>query len=227
MVFAYWHDKGWKQFVGATVKIWDLAHNLAALGSNVVLFLPKYHFKDEALPFRLVQIPLLDFPFLRSISFNMALAAYLIWNCLRLKSDVVYVRRGISLLPAIFARFKRAVLIYEINDDPYSDSGTIHRSMIDRFTDWLSLKTDEITLSLSSAVFVITPALREKIIEKLPGIAEDKLHIMPSGANAVLFKPMDRNKCRQRLNLDAAKKYVCCYGFTALRKSTNGRLGSA
>ena len=43
-IFAYWHDPRWKQYVGATVKIWDLANNLDNLGHEVYLFLPKYDF---------------------------------------------------------------------------------------------------------------------------------------------------------------------------------------
>ena len=62
LIFAYWHDKRWKGFVGATVKIWDLAHNMAQLGHDVVLFLPNYDYSKNNLPFRLVQVPLLDFP---------------------------------------------------------------------------------------------------------------------------------------------------------------------
>ncbi len=212
LIFAYWHDKGWKQFVGATVKIWDLAHNLAALGNHVVLFLPKYHFKDEGLPFRLVQIPLLDLPFLRSISFNIALSAYLIWQGLRLKADVVYVRRGISILPALFARIRKSLLIYEINDDPYRKNNVQTTDFISKITDWLALKTDETTMRLSDAVFVITRPLKEKIIQKNQKISKERLHILPSGANTDLFKPMETAACRKRLMLDPAKKYVCFVG---------------
>ena len=39
-IFGYWHDSRWNGFVGASVKIKDLAHNLAIIGNEVVFFLP-------------------------------------------------------------------------------------------------------------------------------------------------------------------------------------------
>ena len=58
-LFAYWHDPRWKGFVGATVKIWDFAQNLASFGHDVVLFLPGYKIRRSRLAFKLVEI-LLD-----------------------------------------------------------------------------------------------------------------------------------------------------------------------
>jgi glycosyltransferase involved in cell wall biosynthesis len=211
-IFAYWHDKGWKGFVGATVKIWDLAHNMAQLGHDVVLFLPNYDFSTDNLPFRLVQVPLLDFPLLRSLSFSFFLTFFLFRHHLADKPDVVYVRRGISILPAIFAKIQKAVLIYEVNDNPYVDSGARPAGIISCFDRWLAIKTDEIVLSWCDAAFVITKEIRDKLIRSLPKINPEKIHILPSGANTDLYQPLDRDNCRQRLNLGLSKKYICFMG---------------
>ncbi len=208
LIFAYWHDKGWKRFVGATVKIWDLAQNAAALGHHVVLFLPRYHFSKDSLQFRLVQIPLIGFPFLRALSFNFFLTMYLIRYYFALKPDVVYIRRGISLIPSIFAKFKKAMLFYEINDDPYTDHIIPKSDLISRLNGWLSLKTDEASLSLCDAAFVITKEIKEKIIKALPNINHRKLHVMPSGANTDLYRPLDQKQCRLKLNLEPSKRYI-------------------
>jgi len=207
-IFAYWYDKGWKKFVGATVKIWDLAHNVAALGHNVVLFLPKYHFPKENLPFRLVQIPLIDFPILRSLSFNTSLSIFLLCHYFSFKPDVVYIRRGISIIPVIFAKVKKAILLYEINDDPYRGKNISMFNPINRLDHWLSLKTNEVSLSLCDAAFVITKEIKEKIIKAQPGIDQKKLHVLPSGANTDLYQPLNQETCRQRLNLEPSRKYI-------------------
>lgn len=208
LIFAYWHDKGWKGFVGATVKIWDLTHHAVALGHPVVLFLPKYHFPRENLPFRLVEIPLLDIPLVRALSFNLFLALHLIRYYSTLKPDVVYIRRGMSLIPSLFARFKKALLLYEVNDDPYPDQTDLPIGPIDRFNRWLSVKTDEVSLVWCDAAFVITPEIRDKISRALPRLDRRKLYILPSGANTDLYHPLDKSQCRSKLNLEPSKKYV-------------------
>lgn len=207
-IFAYWHDQGWEGFVGATVKIWDLAHNMARLGHDVVLFLPKYDFSKTDPSFRLVRIPFVDFPFLRSLSFNCLLTFSLFLEFLKSKQDVVYIRRGISIVPALFARLKKVLLMYEINDDPYADSPGWRGSPAVRFTNWLSVKTDEIALSWCDRAFVITEEIRDKIIQRLPKIDPHKMCVLPSGANTDLYRPMDKIQCRLTLNLETAGKYI-------------------
>jgi len=165
-IFAYWHDKGWEKFVGATVKIWDLARNTAALGHHVVLFLPRYHFAIDGLRFRLVQIPLIELPFLRALSFNFFLTSFLVLYYFKSKPDVVYVRRGISLIPSIFAKIKKSLLFYEINDDPYPERMIPTSSLISRVNAWLSLKTDELSLSICDAAFVITKKSKRRLSKR-------------------------------------------------------------
>ena len=210
VIFAYWHDKGWKQFVGATVKIWDLARNLADLGERVVLFLPKYRFDRTNIPFTLIEIPFLDFPLLRSLSFSVSLVGWLLRHGASLTPDVVYVRRGISLVPAIFARIRKSLLFFEVNDDPYSFRGV--SGVLSRISDWLSLKTDETIMAWSDAIFVITQPLRDKIIKKRPELQKEKMHVLPSGANTDLFRPMDKISCRKQLGIELDAKYICFLG---------------
>ncbi len=181
---------------------------MADLGHDVVLFLPKYDFPTDNLPLRLVQIPLLDFPLLRSLSFNFFLTIFLIEHHLKSKPDVVYIRRGISIVPALFARLKKAVLIYEVNDDPYADNREHPRGTISRLERWVSLKTDEIVLSWCDAAFVITKDIRDKLIRRLPKINPEKIRILPSGANTDLYRPLDKIQCRLKLNLEPSGKYI-------------------
>jgi len=50
LLIAYWYEYQWKKFVGATVKIWDLAYNLSRIGHEVTIFLPRYGFARKNLP---------------------------------------------------------------------------------------------------------------------------------------------------------------------------------
>ncbi len=185
-----------------------MAHNLAALGQSIVLFLPKYHFPVEKLPFRLIGISVIDFPMLRALSFNLFLAGHITSNYFSLQPKVVYVRRGISLMPALFAKMKRALLIYEINDDPCPHPSNEQSGIWKRLNRWLSVKTDEIYLNWCDAAFVITDEIKDKIFRALPNLDRGKLHTLPSGANTILYRPMDMSQCRRQLELNLSSRHV-------------------
>lgn len=207
-LFAYWHDPRWKKFVGATVKIWDLANNFSKLGHDVVLFLPKYHFNTNNIHFKVVEIPFLNLPFLRSLSFNFFLTFFLMRFFFKTHPDIIYARRMGSIIPGIYARLVKAVFFYEVNDDPYKK--TYHEGSLTAFRiqSYISEKQDKINLKLCRRAFVITKEISEKIQKVNPDLEVDKLIVMPSGANIDLFKPMSRQECRVHLSIQPNKKYV-------------------
>lgn len=207
-LFAYWHDLRWKRFVGATVKIWDLAQNLSKLGHDVTLFLPKYNFDDGKSSIRIVEIPLLNLPLLRLPSFNLMLMVYLVLFYLKSRPDVVYVRRMGSFVPGVYARLVKAVFFYEVNDDPYRKNYHEGSFIAFRVRALISVWQDQINLKLCHRAFVITHQVIKKILKTNPTLRADKLIEMPSGANCDLFRPISFKKCRSILNIDLEKKYV-------------------
>ena len=206
--FAYWHDPRWERFVGATVKIWDLAHNLAKIGHQVCLFLPKYGFDTSDSRIKIIEIRFIDFPFLRFLSYNLFLAFYLIAFCFKLRPDVVYVRRMGSIVPGIYAKLINAIFFYEINDDPYRKDfceGSLIAFQIRKFiSEW----QDELNLKLCKRAFVITKEILNKIVMRNPALQVEKFVELPSGANTDLFRPIPVRKCRANLNIDLEKKYI-------------------
>jgi glycosyltransferase involved in cell wall biosynthesis len=207
-LFAYWHDSRWKKFVGATVKIWDLAQNLSKQGHNVTLFLPRYHFDIDESSVKVVEIPFLDLPFLRLISFNFFLFFFLLLSLFRIRPDIVYVRRMGSIIPGIYASLVKAIFFYEVNDDPYKKAYHEGSLTAFRLQSYISEKQDEINLKLCRRAFVITKEISEKIQRLNSGLEADKLIIMPSGTNIDLFKPMNRRECRVHLSIQPNKKYI-------------------
>lgn len=207
-LFAYWHDPRWKKFVGASVKIWDLAQNLAELGKGVVLFLPKYGFRSEKLPFKIVEVPLLDLPLLRSLSFNLNLCLYLAIFFFKMRPDIVYARRMNSVIPAFYAKIVRALFFFEVNDDPYPRKVKEGSTAIARLRFAVSTIQDGINFRLCDRAFVITAAVLDKIIKYNPFLSGQKFKVMPSGANTTLLRPSDINQCRLKLALDINRKIV-------------------
>lgn len=217
-LFAYWHDKRWKKFVGATVKIWDLAYNLASLGNDVFIFLPKYHFTQDHLPFKVIEVPVLNIPMLRSFSFSIFLIFYLLLYILKFPLDVIYVRRGISFIPLLFLKITKAVLIFEVNDDPYRKSQEVGIEWVSHLRYRLSIKIDELFLKACHIGVIITEEIKNKIIRKYPDLNK-KLIVIPSGSNLSLFTPLDKKECRSRLNFKNDTNYV---GFVGSLLSYQG-----
>ncbi len=226
-LFAYWHDRRWEQFVGATVKIWDLAQNLSDLGHDVTLFLPKYNFTTANSSIKIVEIPLFNFPLLRSISFKLFLAFYLLLSFSKTRPDVVYMRRMGSILPGIYARVVNAVFFYEVNDDPYRKDYHEGPLIAFRIRKAMSEWQDEINFYLCQRAFVITRQILEKIEKRNPGLQNHKLVEMPSGANSRLFSPMPQTEARSRLNLDFQKKYIGFAGTLLKHQGINVLIDAA
>jgi len=165
-LFAYWHDARWKQFVGASIKIWDLANNLHQLGHHVVLFLPRYGFRDLNAPFKIVEIPIIDLPFLRMLSFNLFLLFYLMFRRFGARPDVVYLRRTTTIIPMLYAKLIRTLFFFEVNDDPYHHFlSKKHAPLRERLRNELSVRLDEWNLKSSDRAFVISGEIISKILK--------------------------------------------------------------
>lgn len=204
-LFAYWHDPQWKGMVGPTVKIWDLGESLTRLGHHVVVFLPKCGLGSKGQPFKVVEVPLLDLPLMHTLSYSINLSLFLAFLHLRPEPDVVYARRGVSLIPLFYAKVKKAILIYEVNDDPYGFAGC---SPIVAMRSLLSVHTDEFYLRKCDIGTVITEQIMRKICQRNASISQGKLLLNPSGSNLSLIKPLDRSECRSALGLDPSLRYI-------------------
>jgi glycosyltransferase involved in cell wall biosynthesis len=206
-LFAYWHDARWKGFVGASVKIWDLAGNLAALGHAATLFIPAAPLLPGTPVHGVVRVPYLDLPWLRHLTFNACLALALLRARRAPRPDLIYVRRMNSLVPGLYARLRRIPLVYEVNDDPYAGPGP-DASVLARCRAGLQRWRDTLNLRWSAKAFVITDALAARIVHACPGLDPGKLAILPSGANTELFRPLPVGACRQRLGLAPGSPHV-------------------
>lgn len=218
-IFAYWHDARWKRFVGAAVKIRDLAGNLAADGHDVRLFVPKYGFSETDWPFTITEIPLIDLPGLRSISYNVFLLIYLIAHRSSLRPDIVYLRRTSLVSPLIYARAKGVPFFFEVNDDPFTGPVKEEKKGLNRLRSLPAKILDRLNILSADRCFVISEPLIKKIKDRLPHVEAGKMIVMPSGANTDLMHPLDRLSACRRIGLEADKQYI---GFVGTLLSHQG-----
>ena len=207
LLIAYWHDYRWRRFVGATVKIWDLADNLSRLGHNVILFLPRYGFKKENLSFNVVEIPIINIPVLRPIIFSILLFIKLMLKHINNKLAIIYMRRTFTFIPLVFAKIKKIPFFFEVNDDPYKEK-TDKKGIRGLLRDVLAQKIDELNIKMADRIIVISRGIKEKILRYNPHILKKKIHCIPSGANIHLFKPMEKKSACSRIGLEEKVRYV-------------------
>jgi glycosyltransferase involved in cell wall biosynthesis len=201
-LFAYWHDKNYKGFLGGNIKIWELAENLAKLGQNVLLFMPDYALLKQRPAFKVVRIPIVDIGLLRPICFNVLAFVMSCWYGLRNKVHVVYMRRFSSIVPLVFSKVAGATFIYEVNDDPYLGYESYSK------TKWFFVKRIErINLVHSDRINVVTERIRKRLHRKF-NVPLDKMAVIPSCSNTSMFRPMNRQQCLDRIGLDPDKRYV-------------------
>jgi len=146
-IVAYWHDRRWKKFVGATVKIRDLADNLSRCGHEVVLFLPRYHFDSgNSTGLEIVEVSFVDKAFIRYFTFNFNLLLKLLGKAMIKRPDVVYARRMNSIVPGLTAILLRTTFFYEVNDDPFRHNYKEGSRILFRLRSKISLIQDMINL---------------------------------------------------------------------------------
>lgn len=197
-----------------TVHVIEVMKNLKKEGHNVMLFAPDIARYNQYIP-EIKYIPTLDVPVLRSIIFNFFLCIYISIYSPKFKPNVAYVRYG-DKTSIIMSKILRVPCIVEINGIPFDEMNMIKKQnnirdninlYITRFIWWLSC-------NFSDKIVTVTEGLKKELYEKYK-VPSDKIIVIPNGANTDLFKPMDKEKVKEELNLDRSIHYVCFVGNLA------------
>jgi len=87
----------------------------------------------------------------------------------------------------------------------------VHGSDINLYTEYfLRRKMIAYALKNCNKVIAVSKALKERIVKI--GVPEDKIVVIPNGVDTDLFKPLERDRCRERLELPQDKKIVLFVG---------------
>lgn len=208
-VYYYLYDERIKNVLGGPIKVFDLCSNLVKMGHEVVLFSPDCGFPEKQTTARVIKIPALGVPIL-GILWHEALL--LLASLLELRNgrcSAVYVRTTTSFVPLLIKKLTGAVLLTEVNDDPFfryaSTSGAMKLKLP------LVRLCDRVNLKSSDAIFPVNFHIKTALANNL-GISADRMVVIPSGANTDLFKPYDRKQACAELSLEFGLRYVCFVG---------------
>jgi hypothetical protein len=154
---AYYHDPRLIRKVGGLIRVFDLADNLVKSGHQVTLFLPKLGAPRKQTLAEVVEVPFVDIPLLRPLSFHFISTILLLVN-MTTSVDFLYVRQMNSFLPLFLAKLYHIPTIFEIPNDPYLayQSYSLTKRSIIRFTDRLSMLMADIRQNSPQQDFSLT-----------------------------------------------------------------------
>lgn len=199
-IITYWHDPRFKKKKGGLIRMFSLADNLTKLGNDVTMILPKLGFPKEQTIARVIEIPFVDVPMLRPISFHFLSSLYLLW---RLKNaSFIYVRQMNSFLPLLIARLYGTPSVYEIPNDPFLayESSKFMRRIF-------QILTDKAAMNLAHRIVVLSEWSKKRL-SQIGGITPSKIVVTPSGTDTNLFKPLDKIQCCTEIGLDPSPVYI-------------------
>jgi glycosyltransferase involved in cell wall biosynthesis len=150
---------------------------------------------------------------LRGILFNLKLFFILPFYIYKNKIQVVYTRQsGTLIVPAIISKLFSIPYITEVN-------GNMEEEMIESKQPQIYCKicnlVERISYKIAKKIVVVTSELKEYLVKKY-NLNPNKIEIIENGADSKFFKPLDKEKCKLKLNLNKNYKYLCYTGNFAL-----------
>lgn len=200
-IIAYWHDARFKKKIGGLIRMFELADNLVKSGIKATLILPKIGSPKKQTLAGVIEIPFIDLPFIRPLSFHLMSSMFLLIKMIN-NIDVLYVRQMNSFLPVMLARLFKIYVFFEIPNDPYlayQTSGEVKRFLIRSF--------DKYAMMLANKIVVLSEWSMRRL-RKLGDISYHKIIVLPSGTDTELFKPLKKEECCNALALEPSYFYI-------------------
>jgi len=191
----------------------EVAQNLMKLGNELLVLLPGYLPRDRRnYGLNVCYVPTFKKNFLSYLLYEIIGFFYLTFYILKFKPDIIYLRQGLlEIFPPILAWLFRIPYVIEKNGIPEDE----FRS---RGFNQMVIKTlrlvEDINFRLSNKIVCVTEGIKNEIAKRYK-VPEDKLVVIPNGANTDLFRPLDKYECRRNLGLENDAFYVGFVGSFA------------
>lgn len=127
----------------------------------------------------------------------------------KVSPDVVYMRHSLFNCGYFLARLIKVPVVKEMNGIVADDMRA--RKQGNPALLWLINKIERFTVPKGNKIIVVPPKLKE-VLQHDYGVPEDKIVVIPNGANIELFKPMDTNQVRRQIVLPQSGYLVVFVG---------------
>ncbi len=219
-IIAYWHDPRFKRKIGGLIRMFELADNLTRMGNSVVLFLPKIGYPKKQTIAKVIEIPFIDFPLIRPLSFHL-ISTLILFGKLIERPDFLYIRQMNSFLPMLIAKLFRIPPFFEIPNDPY-----LEYQLIGKMKRLLLRTIDRYAMRLSDRIVVLSQWSKRRL-NKFGRIPNPKITVLPSGTDTKLFQPLEKKECCDKLHFDPSFYYVGFVGSFFLHQGIDTLINAA
>lgn len=190
------------------VTVLEIRENLKRMNHEVLLFCPstekKYVTSEQT---GIYFVPSLSMRGVREAVYQFLLGPCMFWACRRSRPDWVYCRPVFTMFsPVLVARIIGIPHIVHFSGDAVEILRSTKANILIRY---LYSFLERVNVKLSTRVIVET-SNSKTIREIRHGIRDQRVVVIPNGANVELFKPMDKSRARERIGI--ARDY-CCVAF--------------
>lgn len=200
---------------GSNIHILELLRNLKKY-TDIVLFAPGQKSVDRTLP-GIKYVPVIDNKYLVQPSYEFMLSFYLLYSCIRNRPEVLYLRQNsFPFFPIILCNILKIPSIVEVNglvmDELKVNPNS--QSFAYRVFSYLALRSENFNYRHCDRIVSVTDKLKDELV-KLYSVPENKIHVINNGANTDVFKPLNLEQTKAKLQFENSKKYVCFVGHLA------------
>jgi len=153
-------------------------------------------------------------PIFKSAFYQLFFFFYLIFHCPKRSPNVIYSRcSSLTFSPVLISKIFRIPYVVEVNGLLIDEM-----KMIDKPEPCIRIRIAELNEKINykhaKKIVVVTQGIKNGI-KRLYNIPDEKIVVIPNGANTDLFKPMDHKEARKELNFDRDANYICFVGNLA------------
>lgn len=216
------------QLIPISTHKYELITNLSRLGHNVVLLNSDYPKKvgeiicsnppslDKGIRSKLLSLGIIRrfmgelgilWSFGRDVSLFLSAFIFIIGKKRNL--DVIYRRHSLFNSDYLLARLFRLPLVKEVNG--IESALARITGFTDSFSLWIIDRIERFNMPRADKIIVVASKLKETLQHDY-GVPEDKIVVIPNGANIELFKPMNTDQARRQVNLAQAGHLVVFVG---------------
>jgi glycosyltransferase involved in cell wall biosynthesis len=190
---------------GPKTHILEMLREWEKQGNDILLLNPYFDRKRFKVPIRVNFYPFFGYSFIRRMVSYIFMFTFLLRSISKFKPTAVY-ERQMEHNPFVFLACKifKVPLFVEINglmaEDLEQTGSARVPVMIHK-----AIEKDEI--KACAGVLCTSTLLKQKLTAIYPGISS-KICFIQNGVNLNLFRPLDKQECRQRLGFETYRKYI-------------------
>lgn len=137
------------------------------------------------------------------------LSTFIIIVSRRGRVDIIYRRHTAFNSEYLLAKLFKIPSVKEVNGIAIDEAKIAKQG--DRISLRIIDKIERFNMPKADRIIVVTSKLKE-VLQKGYDVPEDKIVVIPNGANTDLFKPMDAIEAREKLGLNRSDNYICFAG---------------